>query len=156
MKKMLLIDRDGTIIVEPENTRQVNGLDQVEFLPFTISTLKKFADSGFEIVVVSNQDGLGTDSNPKENYDLINKKITQVLASEGVKISHWLTCPHIPSDCCECRKPKIGMVTEILSEIDKTTSVMIGDRETDLEFAKNVGIRGFKIDKETVRIFFSP
>jgi imidazoleglycerol-phosphate dehydratase/histidinol-phosphatase len=125
MKKIAFIDRDGTLIVEPRDTHQVNGLEQLEFLPNVISGLKKLQDSGYELVVISNQDGLGSDNNPQDNYDLINAKIIQVLGSEGIKILKWLTCPHFERDNCNCRKPKVGLVD---FEFDMKTY------ETDPEF----------------------
>ena len=147
MKKILFVDRDGTIVFEPQDTKQINGLEQVEFLPFVISSLKKLQDFGYEIVVVSNQDGLGTAQNPQENYDLINNKIAQILAAEGIKITNWLTCPHKKSQNCECRKPRTKIAQEYIGKIDLEKSVMIGDRDTDIEFAQNLGIRGFKIEE---------
>ena len=75
MKKIAFIDRDGTIIYEPKDTNQINGLEQLEFLPNVISSLKKLQNVGFELVIVSNQDGLGSDENSIENYELINNKI---------------------------------------------------------------------------------
>jgi imidazoleglycerol-phosphate dehydratase/histidinol-phosphatase len=148
MKKFLFIDRDGTIIVEPQDTFQVNSLEQLEFIDFVILALKKFQDEGYEIIVVSNQDGLGTVANSLENYNLINSKILQVLQSQGIKISDWLTCPHYKSQDCKCRKPLVGMVDKYILEIDLEKSLMIGDRDSDVEFAKNLGIRGFKISKD--------
>lgn len=142
MKKIPFIDRDGTIIIEPQDIKQVNGLERLEFLPNVISSLKKLQDSGFEFVVVSNQDGLGSDNNPQDNYDLINAKIMQILESENIKISKWLTCPHYENDNCDCRKPKIGLID---FNFDKEESVIIGDRDSDIQFAKNLSIRGFKI-----------
>lgn len=142
MKKIAFIDRDGTIIIEPQDIKQVNGLERLEFLPNVISSLKKLQDSGFEFVVVSNQDGLGSDNNPQDNYDLINAKIMQILESENIKISKWLTCPHYENDNCDCRKPKIGLID---FNFDKEESVIIGDRDSDIQFAKNLSIRGFKI-----------
>ena len=142
MKKIAFIDRDGTIILEPQDTKQVNGLEQLEFLSNAISSLKRLQDNEFELIIVSNQDGLGTQTNPKDNYDLINSKIIQILDSEGIKISKWLTCPHFEKNNCNCRKPKTGLID---FEFDKDKSVMIGDRETDIQFAKNLQIKGFKI-----------
>ncbi len=142
---LLLIDRDGTIIIEPKDTRQVNGLAQMVFLPNTISALKKLQGAGWEIVVVSNQDWLGTPKNPLENYEEINAKIREILASEGVEIKDWLTCPHALEQNCQCRKPKIGLMQGYMGKFCKEKSVMIGDRDTDVEFAQNLGIRGLKI-----------
>ena len=147
MKKVAFIDRDETLILEPDNTKQVNGLKQLVLIKGVISSLKRLQNAGFELIVVSNQDGLGTDKNPTENYELINEKLKEILASEEIYFSNWLTCPHYEDDECDCRKPKIGLVKPFENEIDKAKSVMIGDRDTDMEFAKNLGIRGFKIGK---------
>ena len=75
MKKIAFIDRDGTLIWEPEDTKQVNGLEQLMLIKGVISALKRLQNAGFELVVVSNQDGLGTLANPTENYELINQKL---------------------------------------------------------------------------------
>lgn len=148
MKKFLFIDRDGTVIFEPQDTFQINGLEQLEFINFAISSLKKFQDAGYEIVVVSNQDGLGTAANSQENYDLINNKVLQILAAEGVKISDWLTCPHYKAEDCACRKPKVSLAEKYIGKIDLENSLMVGDRDTDVEFGKNLGIKGYKISAD--------
>ena len=145
MKKKCFLDRDGTLILEPEDTKQVNGLEQLVLIKGVISALKRLQNAGFELIVVSNQDGLGTFENPTENYELVNKKLKEIFASEDIYFSNWLTCPHYEEENCDCRKPKIGLVKSFENEIDKAKSVMIGDRDTDIEFAKNLGIRGFKI-----------
>ncbi|MBN1233896.1 MAG: bifunctional histidinol-phosphatase/imidazoleglycerol-phosphate dehydratase HisB [Candidatus Coatesbacteria bacterium] len=145
MKKVLFVDRDGTLIVEPSETHQVNSLEELEFIPFVISSLKKFFESGYEIVIVTNQDGLGTPANSLENFNLVNSKMFQVFESEGISFSQVFICRHYAKENCECRKPKTGMVSEYLSsnEIDIANSIMVGDRLTDVEFAENLGIRGF-------------
>ena len=145
MKTTAFLDRDGTLIIEPEDTRQVNGLEQLVLKKGVISSLKRLQMAGFEFVVVSNQDGLGTDKNPNENYELINSKLKEICASEDICFSNWLTCPHYEEDNCNCRKPKIGLVKSFEKEIDKEKSVVIGDRDTDVKFSNNLGIRGFKI-----------
>ena len=110
MKKKCFLDRDGTLIFEPEGTKQVNGLEQVVLIKGVISALKKLQNAGFELIVVSNQDGLGTFENPTENYELVNKKLKEIFASEDIYFSNWLTCPHYEDEECGCRKPKIGLV----------------------------------------------
>lgn len=139
--KILFVDRDGTIIFEPTDTKQVNGLEQMIFLPNVISSLRKLQNAGYKIVVVSNQDFLGTPHNPITNYELINDKIIEILGGEGIEIYKWLTCPHIETQNCKCRKPKTGLID---FEFDKE-SMMIGDRNTDIQFAENLNIAGFKI-----------
>ena len=145
MKKQAFVDRDGTLIAEPKDIQQINGLERLVLKKGVISGLRRLQKAGFELIVVSNQDGLGTAENPTENYELVNKKLKEIFASEEIYFSNWLTCPHYEEDNCECRKPKIGLVKSLENEIDKEKSVMIGDRDTDIEFAKNLGIRGFKI-----------
>lgn len=147
-KKILFIDRDGTLIQEPPVTFQVNNLEELVFLPHVISSLKKFSDSGYQLVIVTNQDGLGTDANPRENYEKINAKMLEIFAGEGVEFLEILECPHLPKENCACRKPKLGMVKNFLqkNDIDYENSYVIGDRQTDIEFAENIGITGILLD----------
>lgn len=149
MKKILFLDRDGTLILEPPETFQVNSLEEMVFLPNVISSLKKFVEAGFELMMVTNQDGLGTPKNPRENYEKINQKIFEIFASEGIYFSKIFECPHFPEENCNCRKPKIGILGDFLEKntINKENSYMIGDRKTDLEFAKNIGVKGFLLDE---------
>ena len=148
MRKIVFLDRDGTLIREPEDTKQVNGLEQLVLIKGVIFGLKRLQNAGFELIVVSNQDGLGTDENPTENYELINQKIKEIFASEEIYFSDWLTCSHYENENCECRKPKIGLVKSFKNEFDKQKSIMVGDRDTDLLFAKNLGIQGYKISEK--------
>lgn len=149
MRKIAFIDRDGTLIVEPDVTFQVNSLDEMEFLPFVISSLKKIKDNGYDLVIATNQDGLGTETNPTPNYENINRKMLQIFASEGVIFDEILCCPHFATDNCDCRKPKTKLVDDYLNgeKIDMEKSFVVGDRDSDIELAKNLKIRGFKIDK---------
>ena len=149
-KKILFVDRDGTLIKEPLETKQVNGLEQLEFIPNVISSLKKISESGFSLVIVTNQDGLGTPSNPIENFDKVNQKMFEVFASEGIEFQEIFICPHTVGESCKCRKPETGLVDRFLEQggLDRENSYMIGDRESDLEFAKNIGIKGFMLDSE--------
>ena len=150
MKKILFVDRDGTLIFEPPVTFQVNNVEEMFLLKNTISCLKQFVESGYELILVTNQDGLGTKSNPRSNYESVNTKLFHILETEGIIFTKLFECPHFDEDNCECRKPKTGMVNQYLLEnrgnIDFENSYMIGDSSRDLEFAKNIGIAGFKID----------
>ncbi len=148
--KILFIDRDGTLILEPLKTHQVNSLEEMVFLPNVISSLKKLNDNDYKLVIISNQDGLGTEANSIENFDNINKKMLEVFLGEGVEFIEFFICPHYQKDNCDCRKPKTKMVQEFLEKnnIDKKNSFVIGDRKTDLEFAKNIDIEGFLINKK--------
>lgn len=150
MKKILFIDRDGTLILEPPKTQQVNSLEELQFIPRVISSLKKISESGWELVMVTNQDCLGTPKNPIKIFEKVNQKMFEVFASEDIFFQKVFCCPHTETDNCECRKPKIGMVNNFLKKesIDFENSYMIGDRESDLIFAKNIGVKGFLLSSE--------
>ena len=143
MKKVLFIDRDGTLIFEPPITFQVNSLEEMIFLPMVISSLQKFVKAWFELVLVTNQDWLWTESNPRESYEKINNKIFEIFASEWIKFSEVFECPHFSEDNCECRKSNIWILWDYLdkNKIDFENSYVIWDRDTDMEFAKNIWVR---------------
>ena len=151
MRKIAFVDRDGTLIVEPPVTEQVNSLEEMTFIPRVISSLKKLSDHGYELVVVTNQDGLGTQSNPTEVYETVNRKMFETFASEGVKFAAVLCCPHFAKDKCACRKPKTKLIDDYLNgeKIDLEKSVVIGDRDSDLAMAEKLGVRGYKLSAET-------
>ncbi|MHA1538959.1 MAG: bifunctional histidinol-phosphatase/imidazoleglycerol-phosphate dehydratase HisB [Alphaproteobacteria bacterium] len=150
MKKVIFIDRDGTLIIEPPVTEQVNSLEEMTFLPYVISALKSCQDQGFELVIITNQDGLGTKDNPRDTYEKINAKMLEVFTGEGITFTEFFECPHYPKDNCDCRKPKTGMVDAYLknNKIDLTNSYMIGDRESDILFAENIGVQGLLLSKK--------
>lgn len=151
MEKILFIDRDGTLIVEPVGTFQVNSLEELSFIPGVISALKQFVDNGFELVMVTNQDGLGTEANPQGMYDTINRKMFEVFEGEGITFSEIFECPHLPEAGCECRKPEVGILGNYLNEnrVDLANSYMIGDRDTDIEFGQNIGVKSFKLPENS-------
>lgn len=151
MKKIAFLDRDGTLIVEPPETHQVNSLEEMEFLPGVISSLKKLTESGYELVLVTNQDGLGTEANPRENYEKINQKMFQIFASEDIFFKEIFECSHFPEDHCECRKPKVGILKNFLNtnEVDLQKSCVVGDRQTDIDFANNISVQGFLLGKRS-------
>lgn len=148
MKKYAFIDRDGTMIVEPQDTFQIDSLEVLEVLPGVIDCLKELQDDGYSLVMVSNQNGIGTPSFPQENFDIPQKAFEDILRNEGIEFDRVLVCPHFAEVGCECRKPKLGLVKDF-DDIDKENSIMIGDRDTDIEFANNLGIRGIKIELNT-------
>ncbi len=153
MKKILFIDRDGTLIQEPPVTFQVNSLEEMVFLPGVISSLQKFSEAGYSLMIVTNQDGLDTDANPRENYAKINQKFLEIFAGENIVFDEIFECPHFPEDNCECRKPKVGILGDFLiknrGKIDFENSYMIGDRESDIAFANNIGVTGILLDEKT-------
>ena len=98
--------------------------------------------------MVTNQDGLGTDSFPREDFDVPHQHVISLFSSQGIDFDKIFICPHLGSDGCDCRKPRTGLLTRFLAAtpIDTESSAVIGDRETDLLLAENIGIRGFLVD----------
>lgn len=149
-KKVLFIDRDGTIIVEPPVTFQVDSLEQLEFLPAVIRNLYFIRTKlDFEWALVTNQDGLGTEVYPQENFDAVQAKFLQVLKNEGVEFDKIFIDKSFPEDNLSTRKPGTGMLTEYFrDEYDLSGSYVIGDRITDVELAKNLGSKAIFINND--------
>jgi imidazoleglycerol-phosphate dehydratase/histidinol-phosphatase len=144
MKRALFIDRDGTLIVEPPEDFQVDSLEKLEFVPGVFRTLHALRTlTDFELVIVSNQDGLGTDAYPRESYEKVQEKIETAFKNEGVVFDAIHIDPSLPQDGSPDRKPGTGMLGEYMSgEYDLKRSFVIGDRLTDIELARNLGARG--------------
>ncbi len=145
MKKIAFVDRDGTLLVEPPETQQINSLEEMMFLPDTISSLRQLGENGWEFVMVTNQDGLGTSDNPRENYDRVNAKLFDILLSEEIEFLSVFEDDSLAANPSNNRKPNTGLVDRFLREnnIDASKSFMVGDRKSDIEFAENIGVRGF-------------
>ncbi len=148
-KRVLFIDRDGTIIAEPNNTFQVDTLDQLEFLPHVIRNLYFIRHKlDFEWVMVTNQDGLGTLVYPQENFDRVQHKLLQILESEGIHFDRIFIDKSFPEDNLPTRKPNTGMLTGYFNdEYDLANSYVIGDRLTDVELAANLGCKAILINE---------
>jgi imidazoleglycerol-phosphate dehydratase/histidinol-phosphatase len=146
LKKILFVDRDGTIIAEPADY-QIDSVEKFSLLPGVIPALLSLRDNGWRFVMVSNQDGLGTKKYPKRKWDQIQTLLMGILSSQGITFDDVLICPHFAKDLCECRKPRLGLMKEYLADStwDRTRSYVIGDRETDLKLAANMGIGGIKM-----------
>jgi imidazoleglycerol-phosphate dehydratase / histidinol-phosphatase len=142
----LFVDRDGTLVEEPVD-QQVDRLDKIRLLPGVMAALAQLRRAGYRLVMVSNQDGLGSQSYPRSSFDQVQQFLLQLFESQGVHFDAVFVCPHRPAEGCPCRKPRTGLVSEYLQQhpIDPARSAVIGDRDTDLEFAHALGIRGLRV-----------
>ena len=148
-KKVLFIDRDGTIIREPEDF-QIDAFEKLEFLPNVINSLSKIAkELSYELVMVSNQDGLGTDSFPEEMFWPVQKFIINTLKNEGVEFSEIHIDSSFENENKPTRKPGVGMLQKyIYGNYDLANSFVIGDRKTDVQLAENLGSKSIFISEE--------
>jgi imidazoleglycerol-phosphate dehydratase/histidinol-phosphatase len=148
-RRILFIDRDGTLIMEPPD-EQVDSLEKLQLLPGVIPALLELKRAGYEFVIVSNQDGLGTEAFPTVDFELPQQKMIDIFASQGITFSEVLIDPHFEHDNSPTRKPGIGMVLDYLKsgELNLADSWVIGDRETDLDLAKNMGINGLRLGQD--------
>jgi len=147
MKKALFIDRDGTILVEPPVDYQIDSLDKFDFVPGAISALKILSSLDYELVMASNQDGLGTESFPIEDYQPLQDLMLRTLRSEGIVFDDILVDTSFPEDNAPTRKPRTGMFGKYLTDdYDLSASYVIGDRDTDMELAQNLGAQGIRFE----------
>ena len=148
MKKVLFIDRDGTLIIEPPVDYQVDSLEKLEFYPKVFRNLYFIRNKlDFEFVMATNQDGLGTESFPEATFWPTHNKMLQAFANEGILFDDALIDRSFPADNAPTRKPRTGMFGKYLSgEYDMSQSFVIGDRLTDMELAKNLGCRGILLN----------
>ena len=149
LKKALFIDRDGTILVEPED-EQIDSLEKFAFVPGAISGLRALTGLGYELVMVSNQDGLGTPSFPTETFNPCQDLMLKTLEGEGVVFDNILIDKSFPEDNAPTRKPRTGLLGEYMdSSYDLSSCFVIGDRETDLQLAENLGARALQVGPMT-------
>ncbi len=150
MKKVLFIDRDGTLTREPED-EQIDSFEKLEFYPGALFYLARIASElDFELVMVTNQDGLGTPSFPEEDFHPVHDFIVKTFANEGVVFDKQFIDPSFPEDNSPDRKPRTGLLQGYFSEeYDLGGSYVIGDRMTDIELARNLGARGIFINNSS-------
>ncbi|MFD2998959.1 bifunctional histidinol-phosphatase/imidazoleglycerol-phosphate dehydratase HisB [Pontibacter toksunensis] len=147
MKKALFIDRDGTILIEPKTDFQVDSFEKFAFVPGSISNMAKiYRELDYEFVMVTNQDGLGTDSYPEDTFWPYQNKMLEILESEGIKFDDILIDKSFEHEGLETRKPGIGMMKKYLAgQYDLANSYVIGDRQTDVKLAQNLGAKAIFI-----------
>tara|TARA_B100000767_G_scaffold275585_1_gene313509 strand:- start:13853 stop:14983 length:1131 start_codon:yes stop_codon:yes gene_type:complete len=155
MKKVLFIDRDGTLALEPQDY-QLDALDKLEFYPEVFKYLGKIAqEMDYKLVMITNQDGLGTSSFPEETFWPTQNFLMKTLKNEGITFSEVCIDNSFPDDMADTRKPRTGMLTSYLdrSKYNMDKSYVIGDRMTDMELAKNMGAKGiFIANDETLGV----
>lgn len=142
-KRCAFLDRDGTLIFEPQDTYQIDSLEKLKVLDGVIEGLQELKKRDYSLIMISNQDGLGTPSFPKENFKRPHERMLKIFRDNGIVFEKIFICPHLPEDKCNCRKPKTGLVDEFLRSVnmDKNLSFVCGDRDSDREFAKNIGVK---------------
>ena len=145
----LFIDRDGTLVEEPPD-EQLDTLEKVRFLPGVFAALTQLTRRGYRLVIVTNQDGLGTQSFPRPVFERVQQFILDAFSSQGIEFDAVFVCPHLQTDGCACRKPRTGLVEQYVRDrgVDLGSSAVIGDRDTDLEFAANLGVRGLRVRRQ--------
>jgi imidazoleglycerol-phosphate dehydratase/histidinol-phosphatase len=149
MTPYLFVDRDGTLLVEPADF-QIDSLEKFQLVSGVIPSLCTLQQAGYRLVMVSNQDGLGTAAYPQAAFDQIQHLLLGILQSQGIRFEQILICPHLPAAACKCRKPQTALLHEYLAsnEMDRQRSYVIGDRLTDLELAENLGLVGLRLSPE--------
>lgn len=149
MTPILFVDRDGTLIEEPADF-QIDAYEKIRFVRDVIPAMLKLRDAGYQFVIVSNQDGLGSEGYPQASFDGPNDLMLQIFASQGIVFRDVLIDGTWPHDNAPTRKPGIGMMLPYLQDrsIDWARSGMVGDRPTDIQFAENMNIRGFQLRTE--------
>ncbi|MAF83298.1 MAG: bifunctional histidinol-phosphatase/imidazoleglycerol-phosphate dehydratase HisB [Gammaproteobacteria bacterium] len=146
LQKIAFLDRDGTLIWEPLD-EQVDRLDKISLLPGVIPALLRIKAAGYQFVMITNQDGLGTDSFPEDAFRVCQDFVLELFASQGILFREVFVCPHFPADGCTCRKPLPGHIGDFMRQasVDRDASFVAGDRDTDLEFAAAIGLTGYRL-----------
>ncbi|WP_329743114.1 bifunctional histidinol-phosphatase/imidazoleglycerol-phosphate dehydratase HisB [Dyella sp. A6] len=150
-RKLLFVDRDGCLIEEPAD-EQIDSYEKLALLPGVIAALQRFVAAGYELVMVTNQDGLGTASFPEADFAGPHALLLRILASQGVGFREVLVDRSFPHEGKDTRKPGVGLMRSYLADDgwSRAASLMVGDRESDLLFAANMGVRGFRVGPDGI------
>lgn len=148
-RKLLFVDRDGCLIEEPAD-EQIDSFEKLALLPNVIPALRRCLACGYELVMVSNQDGLGTDSYPQADFDGPHALLLRILQSQGVQFREVLIDRSFPHEYSDSRKPATGLVRHYLADDgwSRSVSAMVGDRDSDMQFAANIGVRGLRVGSD--------
>ena len=147
--KVLFIDRDGTLIHEPIGG-YIDSLEKLKIEPHIIESLQKLQSKGYKFVMISNQPGRGTKKFPEINFITPQNKLMEIFAKNNITFEETFFCPHFREDNCNCMKPKTGLVDEYIknNNINLKKSYTIGDRESDMQLAKNIGCKSISYSDE--------
>jgi imidazoleglycerol-phosphate dehydratase / histidinol-phosphatase len=150
-RKLLFVDRDGCLIEEPAD-EQIDSYEKLDLLPGVVAALQRFVASGYELVMVTNQDGLGTERFPESSFSGPHELMLRIFRTQGVNFREVLIDRSFPADGLDTRKPGVGLMRHYLADDDwsRSASLMVGDRETDLQFAANLGVRGWRVGPEGI------
>ena len=142
-----MFDRDGTLIRDPEDER-VESVDDVELFPDTIESMKRLAEAGYGIVLITNQAGIAESKITEAEFDEINDHFIRLLEPTGVVVATTYMCPHGPDDDCFCRKPEPKMLLQAIEdfEIDSEQTFYIGDRHSDILAGQSAGVRTILVE----------
>ena len=154
MQKYLFIDRDGTIIESPPSPAQIDTLEELVFLPEVVKWLSKIAtELPYKFVMVTNQNGLGTEEYPEEKFATVQNYMLDILAKAKIFFEDIIVDGSYPHEKSDLRKPRIGRMHKYLNDtnVDMNNSFVIGDRLTDIQFAKNLGCKAIFVNPENIR-----
>jgi imidazoleglycerol-phosphate dehydratase/histidinol-phosphatase len=149
MRKLLFVDRDGCLVVEPPD-EQLDAFEKFDLVPGVIAALQRCVAAGYELVMVTNQDGLGTPRFPESAFRGPQELLLRVLASQGIRFREILIDRSFAHEGLDTRKPGIGLLRRYLADDgwSRSASAVIGDRETDMQLAANLGVRGFRVGEQ--------
>ena len=147
MSKIILFDRDGTLIVDPPDLR-VDRLEKVRLFPDCIPAMHKLAKHGYDIIMITNQAGIAEGRLSAEEFTEINNTVVSLIQASGIKVLQTYMCPHGPKDNCDCKKPKPKLLIDALRDYGKNPAetYMVGDRQSDISAGISAGIKAILVE----------